>query len=113
MMNRVGNSSRACPCTRGSEMVSTRGDAPLFTDAYLEALARQFFMSPYADDIYADWPLDRRLDGFLRRQGLDRIVENGDAYDLVFDRVMAQIGVAPDPRPVLQSLKRFRLSRPR
>ena len=78
-------------------MVSTLGDRPMLTDAYHEALACQFFTSPYADGIYADWPLDRRLDGFLRREGLDRIVENGDAYDLVLDRVMAHIGAAAHP----------------
>ena len=78
-------------------MVSTLGNWPLLTDAHLEVLASQFFTSPYADDIYADWSSDRRLDGFLRREGLDRIVENGDAYDLVLDRVMAHIGVAARP----------------
>lgn len=78
-------------------MGSTLGDRHMLTDAHVEALACQFFTSSYADDIYADWSLDRRLDGFLRREGLDRIVENGDAYDLVLDRVMAHIGIEAHP----------------
>jgi hypothetical protein len=78
-------------------MVSTPGDSLLLTDSYLDALARRFVASRYADNTYADWPLDRRLDGFLRRERLDRITEDGDAYDLVLDRVMAHIGVAAHP----------------
>lgn len=76
-------------------MGSTRGDSPLSTDSDIDALAWQFLDSAYADNnTYVDWPLDRRLDGFLRRQGLVRLVEDGDAYDLILRRVMAHIGVA-------------------
>jgi uncharacterized protein YqjF (DUF2071 family) len=64
---------------------------PSLTDSDVDALARQFLNSAYADDTYADWPLDRRLDGFLRRRGLARLAEDGDAYDLVLNRVMAYI----------------------
>ena len=34
---------------------------------------------------------DRRLDGFLRRQLLVRLVEDGDTCYLILDRVMAYI----------------------
>ena len=64
---------------------------PLLTDSDVDALAWQFLHSPYADQTYADWPLDRRLDGFLRREGLARLVEDGGTYDLILDRVMAYI----------------------
>jgi hypothetical protein len=74
-------------------MASTLGGPPLLTDSDVDALAWQFLNSTYADDTYADWPLDRRFDGFLRRQGLDRLAEDGDAYDLILNRVMAYIGV--------------------
>ncbi|MGB9307750.1 MAG: hypothetical protein ACLPXZ_23125 [Mycobacterium sp.] len=75
-------------------MASTWGDPPLSTDSDVDALAWQFLNSAYADDTYADWPLDRRLDGFLRRSGLVRIVEDGDAYDLLLNRVMFDIGAS-------------------
>jgi hypothetical protein len=78
-------------------MASTLGDPPLVTDFAVDALAWQFLNSAYADDTYADWPLDRRLDGFLRRRGLFRIAEDGDAYDLVLNRVMACIGAVSHP----------------
>lgn len=74
-------------------MASTVSGPPLLTEFDVDALAWQFMHSPYANDTYADWPLDRRLDGFLRREELGRLVEDGDAYDLILDRVMAYIGV--------------------
>lgn len=72
-------------------MTSLPSDPPLLTDGDVDALAWQFLHSPYADQTYADWPLDRRLDGFLRREGLARLVEDGDTYDLILDRVMTYI----------------------
>jgi hypothetical protein len=78
-------------------MGSPLGDPPLLTDSDVDALAWQFMNSAYADDTYADWPLDRRLDGFLRQRGLSRIAEDGDAYGLVLNRVMAYIGAVPRP----------------
>jgi hypothetical protein len=84
---------------KGREMAPTLGDPPLLTDSDVDALAWQFLNSPYADNnTYADWPLDRRLDGFLRRQGLVRLAEDGDAYDLILNRVLAYIGRRVPPR---------------
>jgi len=74
-------------------MASTIGGSPLLTDADVDTLARQFLNSDYADDTYADWPLDRRLDGFLRRRELGRLAQDGDAYDLILNRVMAYMSV--------------------
>lgn len=67
-----------------------RGSLSL-TDSGVDELASQFLHSAYADDTYADWPLDQRLDGFLRHRGLVRLVEDGDAYQLILNRVMAYI----------------------
>jgi hypothetical protein len=78
-------------------MASTLGDPPLLTDSDVDALAWQFLNSACVHNTYADWPLDRRLDGFLRRRGLSRIAEDGDASDLVPNRVMAYIGVVSRP----------------
>ena len=72
-------------------MASTLGGPPSLTDSDVDSLAWQFLNSSYADDAYADWPLDRRLDGFLRRGGLVRLAEDGDAYDVILNRVMAYI----------------------
>jgi hypothetical protein len=67
------------------------GDGPpLFIDADVDTFARDFLHSPYADPIYADWPLDRRLHAFLRRQGRD----DGDLCNSVLDRIMAHRSLA-------------------
>ncbi|CAM4085272.1 hypothetical protein MB901379_03104 [Mycobacterium basiliense] len=79
-------------------MVSALGGPPPPTDSDADTLAGQFLRSAYADNqLYAEWSLDRRLDGFLRRQGLVRLVQDGDAYDLILSRVMAYISAAPHP----------------
>lgn len=73
-------------------MTSSVGDRSVLTDSDVDALAWQFTNSAYADNVYADWPLDRRLEGFLRHRGLFSIAEDGDAFGLLLDRVMACIG---------------------
>ncbi len=75
-------------------MATTTGDSSRLTESTVDELARQFLRSAYADSTYIDWTLDRRLEGFLHRRGLDCLVEDGDAYDLVLDRVMVHIGNA-------------------
>lgn len=77
-------------------MASPLGDRLLLTDSEVDALAWQFTNSAYADDTYADWPLDRRLEGFLRHRGLFSIAEDGDAFDFVLDRVMTCISASAD-----------------
>ncbi|OBJ75689.1 hypothetical protein A9W97_08645 [Mycobacterium gordonae] len=79
------------------KMAVKTGGRSLVTASSADELARQFMRSAYADSAYIDWTLDRRLEGFLHRRGLDCLVEDGDAYDLVLDRVMVHIGNAARP----------------
>jgi hypothetical protein len=86
-------------------MGGTLGSASL-TDLEVDALAWEFLNSAYAAETYADWSLDRRLDGFLLRSGLDRVVQDGDAYDLLLSQVMAHIGAVSHPVLRRQSTRR-------
>lgn len=43
-------------------MASYPGDWLPLKDSDVDGLACQFTASAYADDTYADWPLDRRLE---------------------------------------------------
>lgn len=54
----------------------------------------QFLNSDYSTDHYANWPLDRRFDGFLRHRGLDRVTDNGDVCSILVERAMTYMGEA-------------------
>jgi hypothetical protein len=60
----------------------------------LDAIAWDFLGSEFAEQIHADWPMDRRVDAFLRHQGRDDLANDGAAYDALLQRVMANIGRA-------------------
>jgi hypothetical protein len=60
----------------------------------VDALAWQFLHSEYAGDVYAGWPLHRRLDGFLRRRGQGRLADSGDVCNSIVDRIMTYISAA-------------------
>jgi hypothetical protein len=74
-------------------MMLVRGDSLWLTDADIDRIARRFLDSEYASAVYLDWPLDRRLEGFLRRGGLTNIADDGDGYNLLLDRVMSYVSV--------------------
>jgi hypothetical protein len=70
------------------------GDSPSVTDTDVHALTWEFVNSGYRGDEYANWPIDRRLDGFLRRRGLSRHADNGDTCNVIIDLVMTYMSAA-------------------
>lgn len=72
-------------------MPSTTDGCPSITDADVDELVYQFLHSPYAGHAYVDWGPDQRLDGFLRHRGPVPLTEDGDAYGLILNRLMAYI----------------------
>ncbi|BBZ79198.1 hypothetical protein MANY_45350 [Mycolicibacterium anyangense] len=63
-------------------------------DRELDTVAWQFLCSPFTGPEYWHHSLDRRLDAFLRRHGREDILNDGAAYAVVIERVMANIGRA-------------------
>ena len=61
------------------------------TPQQLEAIAWDFLGSEFTDEIYAIWPLDRRVDAYLHRLGRDDLINDGAANDALLQRVMANI----------------------
>jgi hypothetical protein len=60
------------------------GDRPI-ANSDIDRLAGDFLGSSYAN--FANWPLEQRLFGFLRKRGLHRIANDGDVARVLTDRV--------------------------
>lgn len=60
-------------------------------DDEIDGLAWQFLCSPFTRQDYWDWPLDRRIDAYLRHRQRPDILKDGAAYDSLLERVMANI----------------------
>lgn len=66
----------------------------VLTEPQLDDVAWQFLRSEFTGDIYAQWPIDRRLDAFLLHHGFRRLHDDGSAYSALLDRVMTNIASA-------------------
>jgi hypothetical protein len=64
------------------------------TDQELDAVAWDFLNSEFTAKTYAIWPIDRRVDAYLRHCGLDSLINDGAACEALIQRVMANIGRA-------------------
>ncbi|WP_083127088.1 hypothetical protein [Mycolicibacterium tusciae] len=64
------------------------------TSENLDAVARRFLRSEFASQIYSDWPIDRRIEAYLRHYEASAFLTDGYSYNLLLERVMANIGPA-------------------
>lgn len=64
------------------------------TRGQLDDIAWRFLRSEFSSPIYADWPIDRRLNAYLLHQGPRRILGSGSAFEALLERVMANIAEA-------------------
>jgi hypothetical protein len=60
----------------------------------LDQIAWRFLRSEFTGQVYANWPIDRRIDTYLLHHGLTDIINDGSTYNELLDRVMASIGPA-------------------
>jgi hypothetical protein len=75
-------------------MVMTPTDRVELTRRELDAIAWRFLGSEFTGQIYADWPIDRRIDAYLLHHGPTELLNDGSAYNALLERVMANIGRA-------------------
>lgn len=64
------------------------------TAADLESLAWGFLGSAYAGPHFTEWSIDRRLDAYLRNEGMRDVADDGTVCAVLLDRVMANISPA-------------------
>jgi hypothetical protein len=60
----------------------------------IDTIAWEFLCSVYTGRDYWDWPLERRIETFLRRLQRDDLLRDGVAYNNLVERVMANIARA-------------------
>ena len=60
----------------------------------IDAIAWQFLCSQYTGRDYWGWPLERRIDAYLRHIGHAELLRDGAAYGTLLERVMANIARA-------------------
>ena len=72
----------------------TPADRVELTRREFDAIAWDFLRSEFTGQIYADWPIDRRIDAYLQHHGLTDIVNDGSACNALLERVMTNIGPA-------------------
>jgi hypothetical protein len=60
----------------------------------LDIIAWRFLRSEFTEQIYSDWPIDRRVDAFLAHHGPAELVNDGSAYNALLEAIMANIAPA-------------------
>ena len=55
----------------------------------IDSIAWQFLCSIYTRREYWDWPLERRIDAYLRHLNRRDVLNDGAAYGAMIERVMA------------------------
>jgi uncharacterized protein YqjF (DUF2071 family) len=65
-----------------------------FTREELDDIAWNFLGSEFTEEIYSDWPIDRRIDAYLLHHGATDLINDGSAYSALLEHVMANIGPA-------------------
>lgn len=61
---------------------------PRTSDVEVRALTTEFVNSGYRGAEYADWPIERRLERFLRGRGFSGHAGHGDMCRSILERIM-------------------------
>ncbi len=54
----------------------------------LDECALAFLHSEFAGELYMDFPIERRLEVYLRHQGMTGLADSGEGFDALLERVM-------------------------
>ena len=81
------------------------------TAGEMDTIAWQFLCSPYIGRLYWDWPLERRIDAYLRHEDRSDVLNNGAAYS-AFDRPRDGQHLARTQRRQARAIQRLRRAPP-
>ena len=62
--------------------------------SHLDAVAWRFLGSEFAGASYGGWPIDRRIEVFLSRNGLQSLLDDGTVCEALTERILANVGRA-------------------
>jgi hypothetical protein len=79
---------------RQSRVVMTLAGHVELTEQELDAIAWRFLGSEFTGELYANWPIDRRVNAYLMHHRLMHVANDAAACDALLHRVMANIGRA-------------------
>jgi hypothetical protein len=77
-----------------SRVVVTLAGRVELTEQELDAIAWKFLGSEFTGELYANWPIDRRVNAYLTHHRLMHVANDGAACDALLHRIMANIGRA-------------------
>jgi hypothetical protein len=66
---------------RQSRVVMTLAGRVELTEQELDAIAWKFLGSEFTGELYANWPIDRRVNAYLMHHRLMRVANDGAACD--------------------------------
>jgi len=76
-------------------MGRVKAATPISTDrSGFDECALAFLGSEFTGDSYIDWSIDRRLEAFLRHQGMNDLADHGGDFDTLLDCVMFNLAKA-------------------
>ena len=79
-------------------MTFAGGDPLTLLDSDIDLLAWQFLDSLYVENSYGNWPIDQRVEAYLRNRGMARVADDGDIVGILVGRVMSYLRIF-GPRP--------------
>jgi hypothetical protein len=79
---------------RQSRVVMTLAGHVELTKQELDAIAWKFLGSEFTRELYANWPIDQRVNAYLMHDRLMHVANDGAACDALLHPVMANIGRA-------------------
>ncbi len=75
-------------------MMRTLADRAGCREQNLDNVAWGFLRSKFTGPTYVNWSMEKRIDAYLQHYGPAEIIDDGDTYHALVERIMANVGPA-------------------